>query len=257
LLLFITFIPISLVNPYGFSLWTGIYNELSLTRVDVPEWWSVWKSLKNSENTVSTVFFLVFGVAALASSIIFDVKKYGSKILLLTTFVVGCLVVRHQSIFYLVAGCYLPSLFKFQLKSYYLVLILIGAIVSAVNKDIRNIFTLSEESELPIAAVAKIKNEICPANIVTELDWGSYLSWQFDGACKVAIDGRYGTVFDEEVLRDYFSLVDGKLDSNFLKKYPTNYALFRVANSVSVDFMQNPEWSLAYHDAKAKLFVRK
>jgi hypothetical protein len=47
-------------------------------------------------------------------------------------------------------------------------------------------------------------------NLATPFDWGQYVLWKLHPAVKVSFDGRYETVYPEEVARDNFNFIRGE-----------------------------------------------
>jgi hypothetical protein len=72
------------------------------------------------------------------------------------------------------------------------------------------------------------------------------------------MDGRYETVYEDHVHREYFDFLSGRPDWKvFLQKYRHDMVLIK-ANTRTHSLMQNdPVWRVAYMDHESVLFMRK
>ena len=69
--------------------------------------------------------------------------------------------------------------------------------------------------------------------MLTEFDWGEYIIWELNGNCRVAIDGRYETVYPEYVAREYFEFAEGgPYLRKYLDKYPHDLILLQHDNYI-------------------------
>ena len=93
--------------------------------------------------------------------------------------------------------------------------------------------------------------------MLTEFDWGEYIIWELNGKCRVAMDGRYETVYPEYVSREYFEFAAGGRNwRQFLDKYPHDLILLKYNNHLCEIIRKEPKWSQVFIDEGSVLFMR-
>jgi len=109
----------------------------------------------------------------------------------------------------------------------------------------------------PVGAVEYINNHHITGNLLTEFDWGEYLIWILFPQCKVALDGRYETVYSEELANQYFDFINGgKNWREFLEKYPPEMVLIRSQGKLYTLLGADQQWRQVYMDQGCALFLR-
>jgi hypothetical protein len=109
----------------------------------------------------------------------------------------------------------------------------------------------------PSGAVAFMKEHGLRGNVLNDYDWGGYLLWQIGPESKDFIDGRFDTVFPQEVLDDYFVFYfDRPGASKILDKYPHDFVLIPPKAPAFRLLEIDPHWKLIYQDRSAALFAR-
>jgi len=271
-LAFLGFLALSFLTPYGLSYWHGIILELSVKRPDIPEWSSVATSIVSAEYLAGTLIFLGVLLAAIALLAKFKSLYTYECLLLLGMALQGLLHVRHQALFYLVAGFFVPgllehgwtevspqlsSLTKSKLfKSFLpgalctLTIILFGkALVSSP-------LSIESSQDFPEKAIQFLNRGIAPGRILTELDWGSYVTWELFPKTKVAIDGRYTTVFEPSQLTQFFDFIYARGDAlGILKSFKHEAALLRADSLASDLLSKTPGWKMIYRDNLSRVFL--
>ena len=107
----------------------------------------------------------------------------------------------------------------------------------------------------PVGAVEYIKSQRLKGNLLTEFDWGEYLIWILSPQCKVALDGRYETVYPEEVTDQYFDFIDGRKNwREFLQKYPPEMVLIKSQGKAYGLIHADQQWRQVYFDPALRPF---
>ncbi|MEI8173745.1 MAG: hypothetical protein WCH07_09730 [Deltaproteobacteria bacterium] len=275
---------VTLINPYGFKYWIYLMQALSMPRPEIDEWQSVFLALKNGEYLANNAFFLLLFFFAVI--MVLSLRNWNiTDILLLTvTSCLACMHIRHQSLFFLIMGIIAPTYFtqaweNIQSSSvraarwnrfirlctpilFSGLLVIFGArFITGHPFDI-NVPSISKggttDYNYPAGAVEYIRSHGIKGNILTEFSWGEYIIWELSDGCRVAMDGRYETVYPEYVSREFFEFSAGRSGwKNYLHKYPHDMILIRPDSPVMALLRSEPEWREVYTDADGVLFVRE
>jgi hypothetical protein len=76
----------------------------------------------------------------------------------------------------------------------------------------------------PTGSLKYIKRSQLSGNLLTEFGWGEYLIWNLAPEVRVALDGRYETVYQDRVTNEYFDYMNGK-ENGFLDAYAHDFVL--------------------------------
>lgn len=273
----------TLVNPYGLAYWTYLGHALTMPRPEISEWLPVWGALAQGYRTPSSVLFLL----ALGAGLFFfrpgRERSQGPLLVLLATAGLGCLHVRHQILFFLALGPYLPR----HMQGFWLWLMehrpqiagrwsrvaaLAGPLACAVllgyfawaflvgrPLELRAPQAgdpgLSLEECQPVETVAYMKARGLGGMVLTEFQWGEYVSWELYPAVKVAFDGRYETVYPEAVAKAYFDLMALRSGA-FLRENPPDMLLLQPSSPLGQVLRKTGQWREIHADQGAVLLVR-
>jgi hypothetical protein len=114
------------------------------------------------------------------------------------------------------------------------------------------------ERAYPVDAVRFLKENGVHGNLATPFDWGQYVLWNLHPEVKVSFDGRYETVYPEEVAADNFNFVRAERDwRRLLTQYPTELVLVARAQPVAPLMAREPGWALAYEDPVSRVYIRE
>jgi hypothetical protein len=87
-------------------------------------------------------------------------------------------------------------------------------------------------------------------------DSGGYLLWRLHPTYQVMVDQRsfpYLAWFDEQ-----YRFANGEYFAEFLKKYPADTAVIDLVRAATWrNFLQSPDWKLAFYGSAAAVFVRR
>jgi hypothetical protein len=186
--------------------------------------------------------------------------------------------VRHSIFFGLIFGAYLPvilselwSLWKakqlfFTNWRYIPQVLLVGiflllycSVNPSLSVTLRPSFSiLTPSPHFPIGAINWIKTNNIQGNILPNFDWGEFIIWTCYPNCRVAMDGRYETVYKEEVHKEYFDFLIGRNNwRKFLIQYPHDMVLIKTNSKTYWLMLKEPLWQVTYLDPGCVLFRKK
>ena len=257
------------INPYGLSILTFLYESLSVPR-SISEW---------SPIEIFNFSHLRFKILAFSTVIsIFLAKKKNRTweiVIIGIAMVYAFLHQRHTPIFAIVVAPFLSEKLseiekgiRFENKiqstiSYILlnifIIFLIGYQVSGTaGKYLRTGFNIIVDPLIyPVHAVRFLKENRIKGNVLLPFEWGEYVIWKLYPDNRVSIDGRFRTVYPEDILDDHLQkLNDSGRFEDVLDKYPTDILLiprklyFKDLNSFQ------ERWVYAYSDQAALIFFK-
>jgi hypothetical protein len=192
---------------------------------------------------------------------------------------------RHQVLFLLLAGAYLPDLMAAYLEDLrkragfmaawrrldWKVLGVAGLLVAIFSVHhawrqaplrIKTPALPGVETEsliyYPLGAVDYLRRQGISGNILVYFDWGEYLMWTLYPQCRVALDGRFETVYPEKVTREYFDFIFARDNwRQFLNNYPPDLILLDSRSQICARLKGEPDWLPVYTDPGCALFRRK
>lgn len=114
-----------------------------------------------------------------------------------------------------------------------------------------------DETFYPIGGMNYLLQKKISGNILTEYDWGQFILWTMP-KCRVAMDGRYETVYTEHTRKAYFDFFRGKPGwQNYLGANPHQIAILRPKSMPRFLIATIPDWEMKYIDKGCVVFVRK
>jgi len=272
---------VTLISPYGIDYWIYIFQAINMPRSDITEWLSLPMTIRTGIHGDMGLFFIhIFLISLLL--IIWYRKRSITDILVLTvTAYLSFSHIRHAIFFFLTFGAFMPVVFSefldsmkhkhyveklkrvpYLVKSLSAVSILLFALltVSSFSKFVFNpSFDLRTPSPyFPVGATEWIKAHHWQGNILPHFDWGEYIIWHFYPGCRVGMDGRYETVYENKYSEEYFDFLNGREGwRSFLSKYPHNMVLITSKSETAALMRRELGWKLAYEDDACVLFLRK
>lgn len=257
------------VNPYGWRLLAFLYKTLSLPR-DISEWAPV---------TVFDFSYIRFKLLALLFLFSFFIKnqerRYWEVGVIAVALVYAFMHQRHTPVFAIVAAPYLTenlsllvertgllerirspassamlSAFLFLLVSYQ-----IGFAGYKYGKAEWNIIV--DPAEYPVHAVHFLKLNGIKGKILVPFNWGEYAIWKLYPGCQVSVDGRFRTVYSEEILGDHFKAGHDILGlKELLEKYPADIVLGKQDPLYRQLISEPGGFVYVYSDPTAIVFMR-
>lgn len=273
---------VTLINPYGLDYWSYLYRALAMPRPEIAEWASVVQAWQDGVFRVTIIRFVSLATFAALLAWWAGWRELTPGLVLLFTFYLGLKHYRHEVFFFVAAGAYLPVLFqsfgqkvlrpraralwdKGPVRLAATTLALVGLLVFGGKFFSKNPLTLELPAtpdnikvpfSYPVAAVEFIRQNHLAGNILNEFNWGEYLIWSLQPSCKVAMDGRYETVYSDEVYRLYVQFILGRPGwREFLEKFPPDLILVAPTSEVYPLLGSAPDWRQVYCDAGAALFL--
>jgi len=115
-----------------------------------------------------------------------------------------------------------------------------------------------DRGDYPVDALAFLRHHGIAGNVAVPFEWGSYAIWNLPAGSKVFIDGRFETVYPEEVIRDYFAFRAGEPGWELLlDAWPTDVVVVRRSTDVQARLFRRSDLEYVYSDPASLVFVRK
>jgi hypothetical protein len=110
----------------------------------------------------------------------------------------------------------------------------------------------------PVDAVAFMRQHDLHGNILSNFASGEYLIWHLAPPSKVFIDGRYDTVYPQQVINQYLDFINGRTGaSRVLQAYPHDFVLIPADGpALGVMRQATARWTPVYRDQHWVLFAR-
>ena len=276
----------TLANPYGFDYWTYLFHAVTLPRSEITEWASIFIAYTRHSISLGEVFYYV-AIAILSLRIIVWARwREITPILLLSvTFLLGVKHVRHQVFFLMLVAVYLPALFQNYIKdlqtqlatarmwlrekaplafvdsrrlakAFFTTFLILLFCVFLGSSSFSLMIPSQQKGYIiyyPTGALEYMKKNRLSGNVLTEFAWGEYLIWNLAPLMKVALDGRYETVYQDHVANEYFDYMNGK-EKRFLAAYAHNLVLFRPDSPAVALIRNSPDWKVIYEDMGSIVF---
>ncbi|MGD0827158.1 MAG: hypothetical protein ABSA09_03620 [Desulfobaccales bacterium] len=274
----------TLINPYGLEYWRYLIHAVIMPRPQITEWNSVFQDYRTGIGQGELLYLI--SVVTILGSLAWWVRWRDLTAILALglTLYLGIRHSRHLVFFLLLTGAYLPAMLTRFLERITsdpklisvgkrlgwkmpavvgLVLITsLGIKIACCNPLALKIPPLPEKTRgsdiyYPVGAIEYIKSHQLKGNLLTEFNWGEYLIWILSPQCKVALDGRYETVYPEELANQYFDFINGRKNwREFLEKYPPEMVLIRSQGKAYGLIHAEQQWRQVYLDQGCALFVR-
>ncbi len=268
----------TLINPYGAGYWQFILYSATMPRWNINEWASLYRAINDNIYVVPSCIFISLGLITLFLYVFRKKRDYVEWLVVAMILYVGMKHIRHTVFFGLVFGSYLPLLLSdywqtFQkrrltnnawswfpvgvLTTVLIIVYLIGNPLFACR--VLPAFGLATPSpEFPAGAYKWIKENHFSGNILPNFEWGEFFIWYFSPSCRVAMDGRYETVYPEETTREYFDFLAGKEEGRiFLKKYPHDLAVIKPDSGGNFLMQTEKNWKEVYSDRGCIVYLRE
>ncbi len=279
----------TLLNPYGIKYWVYLFKAISMPRPQIIEWGSIYH-LYRANLASSTEIINLLAMVTLILFLAWRQKwrELTPALCLGVTFYWGLTNIRHMVFCYLLMGAYIPVLLtpyhedidsSVQLTNKWghshrlpgIILALIAVFIGLFayiffHQEPFHLKILPQPRSAkdepgnyyPVGAVAYIQRHRLSGKLLTEFGWGEYLIWTLYPQCYVALDGRYETVYSEEVAKEFFAFISGGGSwRTFLKRYPPDMILIDSRSRLYRLIHGDADWRQTYADAGCALFSRK
>jgi hypothetical protein len=256
---------VTLINPFGFDLWTFMIQHLPEARQEITEWQPL------AIRSLFGAAYLAWLVLCLAGVGYSQRKRNPASLtILVSSMLLPLLASRHLLFFILsalvIAGPYLLEIFERKLPSpdpqkpvralaIGLVLLVAGLLLIWKPPNLKNL--AFKKGDFPIGATELLKQAQVKANLAVFYNWGHYISWHLAPDVKVSVDTRREQAYSTEAYHTNlrFLTASGDWDS-LLEDYPTDLVLAPPGHVTDSLLGLLPEWSLVYEDEASHLYAR-
>ncbi|MDI6813646.1 MAG: hypothetical protein QME75_15915 [Deltaproteobacteria bacterium] len=273
----------TLINPYGLEYWHYIVMAVAKPRPHVVEWATVFELYQKGVYSILALFYVfLFVFLGLFAMWRYGWREVTASLALAVTMVLGLKHNRHLTFFFILWGAYIPVCMNVQVNfvqsipglvkiwrgqaanltlSVSLVALTLAFSYLLVQQNPLTLKLLSEPARghlhFPMDAVNYIKENGLSGKVVTRFAWGEYLIWELYPHCLVAFDGRYETVYPEEVDQKYdeFHFARPKW-RQFLESYPPDLILLDPNQEIAGLITKEPGWQKIYEDSGSVLFKK-
>lgn len=269
----------TLINPYGIDYWIYIIRAIALPRADITEWMSIPAAIMSGQFVDETFLFVALLLMTVFLIVRSRKKSLTDIFVLAVTAYLGFRSIRHSILFFLAFGAYVPatlSEYTNSLKADPK----IKPILSRVMKPasiLLSIFLISlaffslrhfiyspcldlktPVHSYPVRALEWIGAHRWQGNILPNFEWGEFMMWRCYPDCRVSMDGRLETVYENDVQKEYFDFLQGRAGwQTFLQKYPHDMVLIKRGSKTDALMREQPGWRLEYEDGLSVLFLHK
>lgn len=267
----------TLINPYGFKYWSYTLQAITMPRPEIEEWLSVLVALQRHVQVVPVMIFLSLALIHLLLLLFQRERNWTDLLVVAVTIYLGCSHIRHSILYGLIMGSHMPVLLSGYWHTWqkrgvwvtlptrlprFLLLILIFSCSLYLNPSLwpargPSFALATPVPDYPLGAVAWIKTNGFKGNILPHFEWGEFMIWTCYPACRVAMDGRYETVYQERVAQEYFDFLQGRAGWKvFLEKYPHDMVLIKPFTKTHLLMLREPSWRKVYADRSCVIFIK-
>jgi hypothetical protein len=266
----------TLINPYGWLYWDYIFEALAMPRPQIDEWMSVPSALRQGKHSFPVAVFIAMSIVCLLALIRRRRKDYVDLLVAAAVIYVGLSHVRHGIFLGLIFGACLPVALREQwdgMKGIFVrrrpwlpgaaFAVLLLVVYLYINPFralilVPDFRIAAPPSGYPVGAIHWIQQNNVTGNILPHFEWGELLIWLLHPPCRVAMDGRYETVYEDQVHREYFDfLAGGQNWKIFLEKYRHDIILIKADTQTHVLLQREPAWRKVYQDRVSVIFMRQ
>ena len=272
----------TLVNPYGLRYLGYILHAITMPRPEITEWGSIFLLSRPGISLLEVVYYFLIIIISLLLMWWGKWREITVSLTLGVTLYIGLAHVRHMVFFLILVGAYIPVILtpflqgimswpwvitlRYRLRwSIPAVLALILLCYGSYNLLHHAPWTLQTPSQpmedkngiyYPVAAINFIRTSNLSGNLLIHFDWGEYALWNLYPQCRVALDGRYETVYPESVAKEYFDFLFGRDNwQRFLEHYPPDMILIKIPSKIHSVLQKEPHWRQVFADSGSALFL--
>lgn len=270
----------TLINPYGWHYWDYLVKALTMPRPELNEWASIYQAIGHGTFSPMELTYM-FSITLFSLLVIWRDRRNDLTILLIlgVTFGLSIKHIRHLPFFLIALGVYLPRALN-NYEDYFRVGIpsgldprhraLIMASLMGVSLLSLLVFirqapfcmklpeqprTVSDTKFYPIDAIDYLKAHNLSGKLLVFFDWGAYALWNLYPDFRVAIDGRYETVYPQAVRREYFDFLGARGNwRQFLNRFPPDFILLPANLEIAALLQKDRQWKAIYAEKGCILF---
>lgn len=268
---------ITLLNPYGIEYWKFILHAAFMPRPEIDEWMSVTSALNIDYQFFPIVIFIILWVLCFLF-LVFSPKKHLTEILIIVAIsYAGFKHVRHTMFLGILFGAFSPMILSEMGKTFFqkqhlaklswFVATMLAVLLLSTKWSLHQSLPLQlipshnitvSHAYYPVDAIDWMRKNNVYGNILPHFSWGEFLIWECYPKCKVAMDGRYETVYPEAVYKEYFDFLMGREGwQSFLNNYHHDLVLIRPKTKINSLMIQHNGWKRIYSNFACSLFIKK
>ncbi|HVA81564.1 MAG TPA: hypothetical protein VNF29_11620, partial [Candidatus Binataceae bacterium] len=116
---------------------------------------------------------------------------------------------------------------------------------------------LGAQEHYPAGAAAFMRAHDLHGNLLDNFLWGEYLIWHMEPGSKVFMDGRYDTIYPQDVVRAFLLFHFDQTGADaILARWPHDYVILPPDDPANRVMARHPEWKLIYRDRDTLLYAR-
>lgn len=272
----------TLLTPYGIGTWIAVAHALQnpYTRSVVADWQPLFRSLAAASRQSLTLAMYdvlplsLMAALAIAVAISRDIDDLPMLAISAVMTVAAILAIRNEPIAIIAIASPLarhstiaarrlvkasqpktiaptsPSHWRSQVVP---VLVALATLIGTGFFSTR----ITSREHYPAGAVAFMRAHDLHGNILDNFLWGEYLIWHMAPGSKVFMDGRYDTVYPQDVLRAFMLFhFDRPGADAILALWPHDYVMLPPEDPANRVIARHPEWKLIYRDRDTLLYAR-
>ncbi len=257
-----------LINPYGTDLWAFFIESLTLPR-KINEWGPI--PFLNSSHLpfkfLTFVFFItllgnkkkqLWEVGIITISIIFAFKNQRHTVLaaiIAAPYLTDYIATKAETLFIKETLETFSASFKKITQTAIALFIAFQAVFTIHSYYKSNFQIVVEPTVYPTYLAQFLEDNSINGNIVAPFDWGEYLIWKRPKS-KVAIDGRFRTVYPEVIINQAWDFWERKEKWNeILKK--SDVVILKTKQSGDRGFKDLPKWKKVYQDIICVVYLKQ
>jgi len=267
------------VNPYTYHYYPYILDAILMKRPFVEEWLSVF----SFPGRVVYFFVLVVITATIVVKNLKAVKLSNGYrlILLILLMLVSFSHSRHIPFFALACAFYFPGLIdnilpvaKITVESDQKIPFKPGKQIALIAVSFLFIyFTIFNDQNFsyhlevkektdaifvgyPVKAANFIRANDLKGNMITTFNWGEFIIYQLYPEVKVSFDGRYETVYPDEIVKANMRFINAQSGwQEVLESFNPAFVLTSRYDPVTKNMVQESGWPLVFTDKESFLFL--
>ena len=258
------------INPLGWHIYDGLTATLgNFVQGYITEWWSYFSNVSLPGSIPGMVYILIFAAFELSDR---DIRRVPleARLLAWLFLVLGLYQFRYMSFFFLFSALPLalhidrllpkrllnnPEIQKSLLAAGIIGVCALPLTFAKIEPALGLPQMLSEQDGL------YLKTHFTHARLLNHWNVGGLLIFRTQGTVPVFVDGRAATAYPDDVLRDYFKLIDWQVDEaawdRVLAKYRIDTVLWVKAHQQLRRFLVDKRgWKEQYAGAYQSVYVK-
>lgn len=264
-----------LLTPYTYHYLTYIADAILLKRSFVEEWQPMFSSFGNF---FYTQILMLLSIALFLLNIKNPDKEKLFHIVILVLLAVLCIKhTRHIPFFAIACAYYLPGFLEYAIDNFFknrkfadnkiakytlsIILVVMSCVfmlltfINSYKLNV-NLVTTPYYTGYPVETAKFIKQKGLKGRMITNFNWGEFIIYNLSPDIKVSFDGRYETVYPDEIVKDNLTFINGKKGwEKVLNKFNPEFILVSRYDPITEKLILNNNWPIIFKDYEAILFI--